>query len=184
MHGFSPRSLAYCAFFAALIMVGAMIRIPLPPIPFTMQTMFVFLSGLVLGPRLGFFSALLYLSAGLIGLPVFANGGGFLYVLQPSFGYILSFCPASYLIGRLCQRRPEGTMLYRAFCCFLGLMLIYIVGMTYMAAILKLYLGRSISLWQIVSKGALVFLPGDVLWCFLSAWFYNKLPKSLLPKGL
>lgn len=75
-------------------------------------------------------------------------------------------------------------MLYHTLCCFAGLMLIYLIGMPYMAAILRLYLGKSISLWRIVYSGALVFLPGDVLWCILAALFYKKLPKALLPKRL
>ncbi len=181
MKRLSAREMAYCALFAVLIMVGAMIRIPLPYVPFTMQTMFVFLSGLILGPRLGLLSALLYMAAGLIGLPVFSGGGGFMYVLQPSFGYILAFGPAAYLIGTLSKKRPDGSVRYHALCCVAGFLLIYCIGVAYLVAIRTLYLGKSVSLWGILYSGAIVFVPTDVFKCFLAAWLYKKLPKSLLP---
>ena len=64
------------ALFAALIAVGAFIRIPVPLVPFTMQTFFIVLSGMMLGKKLGAASALVYLAVGLVGFPVFTQGGG------------------------------------------------------------------------------------------------------------
>ena len=81
------------ALFAALIAVGAFIRIPVPLVPFTMQTFFVVLAGMLLGKKLGAASALVYLAIGLIGIPVFTQGGGIGYVLKPSFGYLIGFIP-------------------------------------------------------------------------------------------
>ena len=77
------------ALFAALIAVGAFIRVPVPLVPFTMQTFFVVLAGMLLGKKLGGASALVYLAIGLIGIPVFTQGGGIGYVLKPSFGYLI-----------------------------------------------------------------------------------------------
>lgn len=176
----SPRSLALCALFATLIMVGAMIRIPLPYIPFTLQTLFVFLAGLVLGPVLGLLSAVLYMTAGLIGLPVFTGGGGLLYVFQPSFGYILSFCPAAYIIGYLAHRRQDASIAYLMRCCLAGLVVVYLIGVFYMGIILRWQLDRSISIWQLMVSGALVFLPGDVLSSFAASYLYRRLPPSVL----
>jgi biotin transport system substrate-specific component len=161
-------------------MVGAMIRIPLGTVPFTLQTLFVFLSGLILGPPLGFMAAAVYMAAGLLGLPVFANGGGIMYVLQPSFGYILSFAPAAYVIGLLSHKRKDGSLLYPFACCLLGLLIIYAIGVTYLGVILRLYLHRTASLWSIVYSGALLFVPGDVIGCFIAATVYRRFPKSLL----
>ena len=79
------------ALFAALIAVGAFIRVPVPLVPFTMQTFFVVLAGMLLGKKLGGASALVYLAVGLIGIPVFTQGGGIGYVLKPSFGYLIGF---------------------------------------------------------------------------------------------
>ena len=85
------------ALFAALIAVGAFIRVPVPLVPFTMQTFFVVLAGMLLGKKLGAASALVYLAIGLIGIPVFTQGGGIGYVLKPSFGDMIGFIVAGYI---------------------------------------------------------------------------------------
>ena len=86
------RSLVYCALFTALIAVGAFIKIPIPVVPFTLQYLFTMLAGILLGSRLGSLSVLAYMILGLIGLPIFSEGGGIGYVFKPSFGYIIGFC--------------------------------------------------------------------------------------------
>ena len=79
------RNLILCSLFAALIAVGAFIRIPIPVVPFTLQILFTTLAGLLLGSRLGATSVCIYIALGLLGLPIFAEGGGFAYVLKPRF---------------------------------------------------------------------------------------------------
>ncbi|MBS3969060.1 MAG: biotin transporter BioY, partial [Clostridia bacterium] len=73
------------AMFASLTAVGAFIKIPIPYLPITLQVFFVFLAGILLGPRLGALSQIVYLTLGLVGLPIFAEGGGLGYVFHPSF---------------------------------------------------------------------------------------------------
>lgn len=85
------RSLVYCTLFTALIAVGAFIKIPIPVVPFTLQYLFTMLAGILLGSRLGSLSVLAYMILGLIGLPIFSEGGGIGYVFKPSFGYIIGF---------------------------------------------------------------------------------------------
>ena len=71
-----------CAMFAALIAVGAFIRIPIPYVPFTLQLFFTTLAGLLLGPKLGAASSLVYMITGLIGIPIFTEGGGPGYIFR------------------------------------------------------------------------------------------------------
>ena len=85
-----------CGLFTALIAAGAFIRIPVPLVPFTLQFLFTTLAGLVMGGRLGALSAAVYTMLGLIGIPVFAEGGGIWYILKPSFGYIIGFIVAIF----------------------------------------------------------------------------------------
>ena len=82
------NDLVMISLFAALTAVGAFIKIPIPHVPLTLQTLMVMFAGLILGSRRGALSQLLYLVIGLLGIPIFAQGGGPGYVLQPSFGFL------------------------------------------------------------------------------------------------
>ena len=95
------RDMTLCAMFTALIIVGAFIRIPIPYVPFTLQLLFTMLAGLLLGKKLGTMSVLLYIILGLIGVPVFTEGGGLMYIFKPSFGYIIGFAVGAYLTGKI-----------------------------------------------------------------------------------
>jgi len=93
--------------FAVLTALGAYLSVPLPvgPVPLSMQTLFVVLSGLLLGARLGAAAQGLYLTAGFLGLPVFAQGfGGPGVLLGPTGGYLLAFPAAAALAGWLADR--------------------------------------------------------------------------------
>ena len=65
-----------CALFAALIAIGAFLRVPVPLVPFTLQFLFTTLAGLLLGKKAGSAAVWLYVLLGLVGLPIFAEGGG------------------------------------------------------------------------------------------------------------
>lgn len=150
-----------CALFAALIAVGAFLRIPVPLVPFTLQTFFVGLAGMLLGKKLGAVSALLYMFIGLVGLPVFAQGGGVGYVLKPTFGYIVGFVLGAYVTGAIARkvREPSHKRLFAA--ALAGLGVIYAVGTAYFYFMSNFYLGNSISLGTALLYCFVVFLPGD-----------------------
>lgn len=98
----SPTTdLALIAVFAALVAAFSLVpAIPVGPVPITLQTLAVALTGMVLGPWRGFLSVLLYLVVGFAGLPVFAKGGSGLGTFaSPSIGYLLSFPIAALIIG-------------------------------------------------------------------------------------
>ena len=91
--------------FAAGTAIGAQIELPHRPVPYTLQTFFVLLSGTILGKRNGAISQALYLAAGAAGLPVFAHwGAGFVHLAGPTGGYLLSFPIASFLVGAIAER--------------------------------------------------------------------------------
>ena len=81
--------IAECAFFIVLMVAATYIQIPFPLVPLTFQTVVSVLAGLMLGAKKGIISMAVYCFMGLVGLPVFTAGGGIVYVLKPSFGYIL-----------------------------------------------------------------------------------------------
>ena len=79
--------------FTALTAIGAFIRIPTAWVSFTLQIFFTFLAGILLGPGWGALSQLIYVLLGLIGVPVFTEGGGFGYVFHFTFGFLLGLIP-------------------------------------------------------------------------------------------
>jgi len=121
------KEIAYSGIFTALTIVGAQISIPIGPVPITFQTLFVVLSGLILGARLGFFTQLTYILIGAIGLPVFAGfTGGIVQLYGPLGGYLISFPIAAFLIGLITEKhRNTKNYLLSA---FLGIAVIYILG--------------------------------------------------------
>ncbi|MCI0433388.1 MAG: biotin transporter BioY [Gemmatimonadetes bacterium] len=129
------RALAVLA-FAVLTAIGAAVEVPLPgsPVPFTLQTMMVSLSGVLLGPWLGAAAQSLYLLAGAVGAPVFAGGaGGLAHLFGPTGGYLLAFPIAAAVTGVLAGRlAPQtGLRIVRLFAAILiGTIAIFIGGAT------------------------------------------------------
>lgn len=94
----------------ALLTASAKFRVPLPPVPFTLQTLAVALIAASAGWRIGVATVALYLVEGLAGLPVFANGGGIGYVMSPTFGFLIGYLPMAYVIGRLAEAGAAGNV--------------------------------------------------------------------------
>ena len=149
----SARKLVYTALLAALTAGGAFIRIPIGISVITLQFLFTAMAGVLLGPGGGALSQGVYVALGLVGLPIFTAGGGFGYVLQPSFGFLLGLIPSAFVIGKLAKRPLTfwGT----------ALAVLYAVGVPYMALILNGYLGKGISAPALLWSGMLIYLPGD-----------------------
>lgn len=101
--------IALISSFAALVAVCAILpAIQIPgPVPITLQTFGVLLTGAVLGARRGFLAMLLYVSAGAAGLPIFSGGASGLAVLAgPTAGYLISYPLAAGLCGLIVERLP------------------------------------------------------------------------------
>lgn len=158
-----------CALFAALIAIGAFIKIPGPAVPFTLQTLFVMLAGVLLGPRLGAMSAITYMLTGLIGIPVFTGGGGIGYVFRLSFGYIIGFVAASYITGKIVSRmnKPSLPMILAANGA--GILTVYIFGLAYYYLLSRFYFGNEVPLGPFFMNCFLLTLPGDIITCGLGA---------------
>jgi len=120
---------AWIVGFAALTAVGAQIEIPVVPVPITLQTFIVLLSGAVLGMRGGAISQILYLLAGIAGLPVFAGwAAGPALLLGPTGGYLLAFPVAAFITG-WCVGERKGFGWYLAGT-LAGSLVIFLMGMT------------------------------------------------------
>ena len=155
------RTMTRVALFAALTAVGAFIRIPLGYSSITLQTFFTAMAGCVLGPWYGALSQLVYVALGLVGLPIFTQGGGIGYLMQPTCGFLIGLIPAAWVIGRIAGRKPEPKQIVPA--CLLGYGVLYAIGVPYMAMILNTFLGKGMGFSAIMWAGKIPFLPGDMI---------------------
>lgn len=158
---FSPRRMILIALFAALTAVGAFIRIPMGTLNFTLQVFFCLLAGMLLGPLDGAFAQALYILIGLVGVPIFSQGGGPGYVLMPSFGYLLGLIPCAYLAG-LISRAPDAKLPRMMVGVGAGILSLYIVGVPYLYFMVNAFTG-SMTFKTALWSGAVIFLPIDII---------------------
>lgn len=148
---------------AALVGLAAQLSIPLPftPVPVTGQTFAVLLASAALGWQRGFASMLLYLVAGVAGVPWFAAGSS--GASAPTFGYIVGFVVAATVVGRLAGAGADRTPFRTAGLMVLGNLVIYLVGVPWLAVALDVPLGQAVAL------GLIPFLLGDALKIVMAA---------------
>jgi biotin transport system substrate-specific component len=144
--------------FSVLIALSAQVAIPLPftPVPITMQTLIVLLTGLLLGSRLGTATLAAYLVEGVVGLPVFTQwGSGIAHLLGPTGGYLIGFVFAAGLVGFLAERGWDRQVWTTLVAMVLGNLVIYAFGVGWLST----FLGVGTAL----AKGMLPFLIGDAV---------------------
>lgn len=173
--GVNTRAIVLCGLFAALIAVGAFIKIPLPYIAFSMQTMFVSLAGMLLGKKWGAISVVVYLIIGLVGLPIFTQGGGFSYVFQPSFGFLIGFIFCAYITGALTERISTPTFKNLLLAQLPGILAYYAVGLPYFYLISTQYLNNGMGIAALFIYCFAATLPGDIVKSLLNAWLGRRL---------
>lgn len=151
--------------FAILTGISSKLKIEIGLVPVTMQTLVVLLSGALLGKKRGAASQITYLLGGLIGLPWFSRGGGIIYILSPTFGYILGFILAAYLVGALFERGWSKNINSAILVMLIGSALIYIPGL--------LWLARFVGTSRVLAIGFFPFILGDILKILLAGLFLS-----------
>ncbi len=172
------QKLVLCALFAALTAVGAFIRVPTAWVSFTLQILFVFLAGALLGAKYGAISQAVYVLLGLVGFPIFTNGGGFSYVFQASFGFLLSYPFAAALVGFIVAKQDKPSFRHIICACLAGLVVVYVIGVPYMGLIVNVYKGGAMTAKALMWSGCIMFLPFDALKIVVTA----LLAKPLIPQ--
>jgi biotin transport system substrate-specific component len=131
-------------FITVLTAAAAQVSFPLPftQVPFTFQPMVVLVGGLVLGSRLGFTSQVLYLMAGVAGLPVFAASAtlppGLLRLVGPTGGYLMAYPVAAFVVGSLAERGFAKRYVTSVAAMLVGLAVIYGSGTLWLAYFARL----------------------------------------------
>lgn len=159
-------------FITAGTAAAAQISVPLgfTPVPLVMQDMVVLLGGAALGSRLGMAAQVLYLAAGISGLPVFAASAvlpqGPLRILGPTGGYLLSYPLAAFLTGYLAERGFDRRYSTSVLAMAAGLVVIFGFGVPWLALFAQ---PAGIGFDAALRAGLYPFLLGDVFKIFLGA---------------
>ncbi|SFE16233.1 biotin transporter BioY [Trichococcus pasteurii] len=150
----STRDLTQISIFAALTFVSYFISIPVGPVPITLQTLLVLLTGFFLRPRAAFFAQTLHLIMKVL-------LGGFQSFVSPSFGFVFGFIAAATLISYLVHKKDGNEFSYGA-AAIAGTIVMYAIGLPYLAMILNGFMGNSFGVKEIFEMGMLLFIPGDI----------------------
>ncbi|MFB7638172.1 biotin transporter BioY [Peribacillus butanolivorans] len=173
----STVSLVTVSLFASLTAVGAFIKIPLPYVPFTLQVLFVFLAGSLLGGKRGMQSQLVYVGIGLAGVPVFTQGAGIGYVLQPTFGYLIGFIAGAFVVGWMTERISNPKTYHFILANFAGLLVVYLIGVPYLYMALNTWLGVPSSWAHILMIGFVYSIAGDIVILVIAGFLATRLYK-------
>ena len=168
------------ALMAAVTAVAAQITIPLPLVPFTFQVLAVVLSGLLLGPRYGALSQVVYLLLGAVGAPVFVGlTGGLGHLIGPTGGYLVSYPLAATVAGLAASAAagaPRRRALWMSFAAGTGgLCLIYALGATWLSIVAGLPFGAA------VAQGVLPFVAFDLIKVALASFVAVAAAPAIAP---
>ena len=149
------RNIVLILSFSVLTALASQIKVEIGLIPLTMQTLVVLLSGALLGSKKGAASQVFYLLGGLAGIPWFCRGGGMAYVLSPTFGFIIGFVFAAYLVGWLSEKGFDKQIKTAIIAMFAGNMVLYLPGLFWLA--------RFTGFDNVLAVGFYPFILGDML---------------------
>jgi biotin transport system substrate-specific component len=154
-----------------ILTASAYIRIPMWPVPMTMQTFAVLGLGAAYGWRLGGITVLTYLAIGILEIPVFSDGNsGWEYFGGTTGGYLVGFMVAASLVGWLAERGWDRRFLTMAAAMVLGNAVIYVLGLSWLYQVLVGQMGlEGWDVAKVVKNGMILFLVGDAAKLFLAA---------------
>ncbi|MEK3888682.1 biotin transporter BioY [Bacillus sp. FSL K6-3431] len=174
--------MVYVSMFAALMMIGANITSFVPfmvvgGVPITLQPFFAVLAGAFLGSRLGAISMSVYAFIGLVGAPVFAKfSGGIGSLLNPTFGFIISFIITAYITGKIIEKNNKlHTYVIAA---LIGTIVSYLFGTNWMYAAYKLWFSAPEAFsYKVAWIWMAVPFPKDVILAILAGVFAHRMRK-------
>ncbi len=172
------KELTKIAVLTALMLVSAFFKIPAVPVPVTLQSFVAILAGLTLGMK-GVIVPAVYLLLGLCGVPVFANGGGVAYLVQPTCGFTFGFVLAAFLAGAIAGRKKEKRLPRMIAACAVATVALYVCGIAYTLLLKTLYTNEAFDFWKILWGYWIVFIPSDILKAAVAIAVTKILAKAL-----
>jgi biotin transport system substrate-specific component len=161
------KPFVFAALFAALTAAVAPFKIPLgfTPVPITLQTLVVLLSGAMLGPIYGALAMILYVAVGIIGLPVFAGGSsGLGAILGPTGGYLISYFLAAYVVGKTLKIRKNPKFMDYVVAMVAGTVIIYVLGAGWGMVV------TGLGIFAILTGWVFPFIIGDFIKLLIAAY--------------
>ncbi|WP_053956060.1 biotin transporter BioY [Inediibacterium massiliense] len=174
---YSLKEICITSIFTAITAVLSQIAIPIPfsPIPFAPQIFAIYLSGIILGKKLGCLSQMIYVVLGGMGLPVFSNfSGGMQSILGPTGGFIISFPIIAYIIGYVSENNKSIWM--KSVILSFALFVSYSMGIIQLSIVTKMSIQKSTFLM-------LPYIPLDIVKIILAYGIGTKVKKRLMKAG-
>lgn len=171
--------IASAGVFIALTVISAQISIAITPtVAFTLQFLVTNVCCLLLGKKWGTLTIFLYILLGLFGLPIFsAGGGGFAYVLKPSFGFLIGMAFGGFVGALFREKTGKNTFLIYLSASLIDMVIMHIIGVAYGAGIMYGYMRAQTGVWQFFMMFLIPFIPIDIVKCVLGALICPKLSK-------
>lgn len=167
------KMMVFTSLFVALTAIGALIAIPIGPVPIVLQNMFVLLGALILGPGWGMVFIAVYLLIGLAGLPVFSHGtSGIGKLFGPTGGYLLGYIPcvlATASISKVFGRRLWSDIVAM----ILGTVIIYAAGVPWLKIVTNMSFNKALAV------GMYPFLIGDAVKIIAAAFIARSLRTTI-----
>ena len=166
------KDLSMMAIMEALLIVCSKLSFNIGPIPLTFQTFAVFIIPLILGFKKSIIVFGLYIIMGIAGIPVFSKGGGWNYIFEPSFGFIIGFFFSAMVVSLGSKSNKFYTKYITS---TIGLLILNIIGILYMYFIMNYYLELDKSISYVISVGFVPFIAKDIITVILACIVYSRL---------
>ena len=162
--GISTADIVHCGMFASLMAVGAFIKIMIP---------------------IGIWEVTFSLQIGLAGVPVFAHGGGLMYLMKPTFGFLIGFAAAAYVAGKIAEIMPGSGYFKLLFAAFWGEMAYYLCGLVYYYFMFNFVVSKDVGIGfvELISVWFLSTVIPDFILCVLAAGAALRLRPVILKES-
>jgi biotin transport system substrate-specific component len=158
-----------------ILWASAKIHVPFWPVPMTLQTGAVALIAAAYGMRLGAATVALYLAEGIVGLPVFSGGAGYVYLLGTTGGFLIGFLLCAALVGWFAERGFDRSIVFLFIAMLVGDALVFLLGWLWLGLFAALpnsdntLLFTGIGLGRAFAAGVVPFIVGDLVKLALAA---------------
>ncbi len=177
------KSLTLDALLLALLIISAQISITIGLTKFTLQLILIYIIGYVCNLKHSLLILTTYILMGLIGIPVFASfGGGFSYLLSPTFGFVYGFYIVLLMLKLnqfLIKKKPNFQYIYTILFSFISLILLYLIGYIHGYISLNILSNKSYDSLTLLWLFIVPYIPFDIIKIFLAILLYKKIAKYL-----